>query len=1038
MDPSRWQRLRSIYESATDLAPDRREDYVREACGDDEGLLREVRGMLRSEEEGAEGGAHADFLHPLTGADLGRTAPRPERGARIGGFRLGDVLAEGGMGTVYEAFQDEPRRKVALKLLRAGLSSASAVRRFRFEAELLARLRHPGIAPIHEAGVHEDERGVELPYLAMELVEDARDIVRYASEERLELGARVELFQQVLAAAQHGHQQGVVHRDLKPPNILVDRDGRARIIDFGIARAVGRSSALPELEHPETQLTGHGEILGTLGYMSPEQFTGDSNAIDTRSDVYSLGVVLHELLCGRPPHELAGRSLVELSRIVVEQPVPPPAELPEDLGWIVAKALAKDREERYASASEFAADLARFLADEPVEAGAPTRTYRLRKFVRRNRLPVAFATLAAVALVVGALAAVAGLLEARRAQRDLERQRDVAVAEATKFESLFDVLTGMLLAVSPEQNGRDVRVADLLDGAVGQLAALEDPEVAGVLHQVLGSSYRNLNLRPEAVEQYERSLALLDPIEELEPQILAAVRADLGRALAETDRVDEALTLVELGLREARDGLPADDPARFSLEAVRADALVRSGEHDVVLEGLGALVASAESSLGIDADETRALRVAWERALRGAGELEAAYRLLTEDVERATRLFGTADARTLSSRMARAQTAEDLGLAAEAAAELEEILPDVERVFGSGSGRACVLLVDLADALIDLRRLEEAYALLQEALPCVESTLDPSSPTRILARANYAVVLEHFGDGVGALELRREAWRAAERYFGGDDPRTIEHALGTAILLQEAGRPAEGLEVAERVADLRRGWWGPGDPRTLESLELLAKCCHDLGDHERSLEVSREVFAARTSTLGPEHPVTLRVQNEVATILADLGRLEEALEEGERILSIHRRILPPHDKARTILLGNLCGYARQAGQYELAVDYAREAHELASAYQQDDSFTRALAALDYGELEATLGRHAEARALLEEATEQLRTSPGSHPELRGRGHGNLGIVLWHLGDLEAARAEIELAIGFHERSGDETSRGMLQAMLADLEELIGD
>lgn len=1037
MDPARWQRLRSLFEAAGELPEAELEPFLARACAGDEGLLRELRGMLRAEPEGPAGPGSAGFLEPLP-AGTPAAARAPRSGTRVGAFRLGAVLAAGGMGTVYEAEQDDPRRKVALKILRRGLADPSALRRFRFEAELLAKLRHPGIAPVYEAGVHTAEDGSEVPFLAMELVEGARDVLTFARDEGLDQRARIELFLQVLAAAQHGHQQVVVHRDLKPHNILVDREGRARIIDFGIARAVGQASGLADLEQPETQLTGQGEILGTLGYMSPEQFSGDSGAIDTRSDVYSLGVVLHELLCGRSPLDLAGRSLLEISRVVTLEPVPPPPELPSDLGWVLVKALAKEPEARYAAASEFAADLGRFLADEPVEAGAPSATYRLRKFVRRYRLPVAFAGLAAAALVVGTIAALVGLSRAKQAQVDLADQRDVAVAEADRFESLFDVLSGMLFAVSPDQDGRQVRVADVLDRAATELAELERPEVAGVMHQVLGQSYRNLGLRPEALEQLERSLELLAPLEDTAPALLAEVRADLAAALLEVGRSEDALALVELGLSEARAALAEGEPAVFALEAAHAGALLRMGRVDEALQTLPERVAVAEATLGDDAAPTRALRGAWSSALRQAGELRAAREVQAENVVRARRALGERDPQTLGERLALAEIREDLGQWEQVVPELGALLPDFERTFGRASGRTCSLMSQLAEALTDLGRNEEAYALLLEALPCLEAALDPSSATLQAARGNMASVLQQLGDRVGALELRRAAWEAAERYFGADDPRALAHAHSTAVLLESLGENGEALAIAERVARLRREALGAESERTLEALEIVSKSLIGLGEFERAHEVTSELLDARTRLRGPDDPRTLRVHNELTTLLAYSGRFEEALAEGERMLAIHRRALPDEDPSRTTLLGNMGMYARRHGQPELAVDYHREAYELASSVLPPGDTRRAIAALDLGEALAMVGEQEDAHELLLEAVETLRRTPGSNPELRGRAHGNLGVVLWHLGELEEARGQLELGVGFYERSGDVSTRQTLEDLLRQLEQALAE
>ena len=366
----------------------------------------------------APGGADATAIDPLVGVELG-------------GVRLERLIGSGGMGRVYEGTQQRPSRPVAVKLMRPGLVAPSLLRRFEFEAEVLARLRHPGIATMHAAGTHRlGDR--ELPYFIMELIPGASTITRHASARRLDTRRRLELFRDACDAVAHGHRIGVIHRDLKPGNILVDDEGRVKVIDFGVACTTGVDVALA------TQERDVGRFVGTLQYMSPEQFAADPAALDVRSDVYALGVVLYELLAGRPPHDLRSTPFLQALTIVREAAPPPlpPATRGAggELDAIVQTCLEKDRERRYGSAGELAADIGRFLAGESIVARPPGLVGSLVKLARRHSA----ATVALAGMLAALMSAVVGIsvfaIRAERARKEAERERTRVVAERERAD----------------------------------------------------------------------------------------------------------------------------------------------------------------------------------------------------------------------------------------------------------------------------------------------------------------------------------------------------------------------------------------------------------------------------------------------------------------------------------------------------------------------------------------------------------------------------------------------------------------------------
>ncbi len=353
-------------------------------------------------------------------------------GAVIGRYTIRSVIASGGMGTVYEALQESPRRRVALKVMKHGVASRSALRRFEFESELLGRLRHPGIAQVHEAGIHDDGSGGGVPYFAMEYIPNAKSLTQYARDRGLGTRERLELFAKVCEAVHHGHQKGIIHRDLKPANILVDSSGQPKVIDFGVARATDSDRAVT------TQQTDIGQLIGTLQYMSPEQCDADPTDLDTRSDVYALGVVLYQLLCDRLPYDLKPLAMHEAARVIREDSPPRPSTfsrvLRGDIETIALKALEKQRERRYQSAHDFAEDLHRFLRGDPIIARPPSISYQLSAFAKRHRT-LSIAAVTVMAVTVAALVVVSALWRnaviAKDAAEHAERETDSALAEAT-------------------------------------------------------------------------------------------------------------------------------------------------------------------------------------------------------------------------------------------------------------------------------------------------------------------------------------------------------------------------------------------------------------------------------------------------------------------------------------------------------------------------------------------------------------------------------------------------------------------------------
>lgn len=532
--------MRELFDAAAELPAAAQQAYVLDRCVDEPELAREVLALL------AANAVEDSFLQ----VPAPKAPPR-----RLGAFELGEVLGRGGMGTVYAATQDSPRRRVALKVLHVGwLTTSAEQERFQREADVLARLHHPGIAQVHAAGSVETAAGT-VAWMAMELIVGGRPLTRWAEERQLDRTGRVELLVQACEAVEHAHRAGVVHRDLKPGNLLVGDDGRLRVIDFGIARISGAERAA------NANFTAPGDLLGTLAYMSPEQARGDAGAVDERSDVHALGVIAYELLTGRRPFAVDGKLLPDALRTLIEDSPAPAPELDADLRAICWQAMARKPRDRYASAAALGEDLRRWLRHELVSARPPRLRDLWRVWRARHAAALVAAGVAALALVGATIVSARFAFVAAARADEAEAARAIAAAEGRAVEQALGVLVHAVAAANPFRQSSAMTVDQLLDGVADRLARGEfEPAVQVRLCTALASSYRGIGRLDRARAHAAAGLRALDaatgasPLERADLLMLLGVvgaeARDFGAAEA---ALTEALALLE---RHAR----ADDP----------------------------------------------------------------------------------------------------------------------------------------------------------------------------------------------------------------------------------------------------------------------------------------------------------------------------------------------------------------------------------------------------------------------------------------------------------------------------------------------
>jgi tetratricopeptide (TPR) repeat protein len=984
MEAERWREINRLYHLALEQDESARAPFLERACAGDRSLEQGVLSLLEYAEETGSFleepalDVAAKSLALSAGGENGATPARPLPAA-IGRYRIIRLLGEGGMGTVYEAEQEQPRRLVALKIIKPGWAAGQRLWRFEQEAQALGRLQHPGIAQIYEASTADTGFGPQ-PYFAMELIRGL-SLLEYATANSLSPRQRLALMVKICEAVNHAHLRGLIHRDLKPGNILVDETGQPKVLDFGVARvAEGHGQA--------TRQTDMGQLVGTLAYMSPEQVLADPLQLDTRSDVYSLGVILFELLSGRLPYDVNHRPLHLAVQTIREDD---PSSLSSihrqyrgDVETIAGKALEKDKARRYASAADLAADIQRYLEDEPIAARPPSSSYQLQKFVRRHKALVAGVAAIFVVLAAGVVASTSQAIRANRAgraalmerdrasaaQRSATQERDRALnaeaaatsernralaAEAQVVQQRDRVLeekkraddeaatalavnnflqNDLLSQASARVQSRpdtkpdpDLKVRTALDRAAAGIPGKFDgqPTVEASIRQTIGKAYFDLGVYPEAQRQWERAVELRRRILGPDHPDTLTTMNDLANAYRVQSAYKQAEPLFTKVLETRGRVLGVENPATLSSMNELANLYLDQGKYAEAEPLLVKALELQRRVLGPDHPDTLTSLHDLATTYEAEGKAKQAESLEIQALDGRRRVLGEEHPQTARSMNELGWLYRQEGKYAQAESLLKAAVEVQRRVLGAEHSDTLTSMNNLALVYQRQGKYDEAEELYVRVLEIRRRVLGERHANTLISMNNLAVLYGYEGKFAQAEPLYSGALDIQRRLLGEENPTTLHFMANLGTLYRWEGKYAQADMALTRSLDLRRQVLGEAHPETLRSMLEVGLLYSAEGQNARAERILLQVLETQRRVFAPEHPDTLRSMSDLGAVYHDEGKDDLAEPLLIKALELRRRVLGPANPDTLSTAGSLAEVELTEQKYADAEPLLREA-----------------------------------------------------------------------------------------------------------------
>ena len=905
--------VEAAFSAALELPVSEQNSFLTREYAHDPDLRRDVEALLRAFYDAGS------FLDPI-GKPPSLSASAPPLPAAIGPYRIQRLLGEGAMGAVYEAAQEHPRRAVALKVIKPGLAGPELLRRFQLESLVLGRLQHPGIAQVYEAGAADSGFGLQ-PYFAMELIR-GESLLVYAAARQSTARQRLEILAKVCDAVHHAHQRGIIHRDLKPGNILVDESGQPKILDFGVAR-------LTDADAYATRQTDLGHLVGTLAYMSPEQVLADPLELDTRTDVYSLGVILFELLSGSLPYQIARQLPLAVQTIREQEPVllgSLDRACRGDIETIAAKALEKDKSRRYASAADLAADIRRCLADEPILARSPSAAYHLSKFARRHKALAAGAAAVFAVLVAGIGVSTWEAARARRAEQIALRERDQAATARLAATRDRDRALTAEQAATTERN-RAVAEQQRANAESAAAKAINDFLQNDLLAQASAGVQSRPDTKPDpdlkVRTALDRAAAAISGKFDKQPLVEASIRGTIGNTYNDLGLYPEAQAQIERALDLRRRLLGEQHPDTLSIMNDLADLYQKQGKYAKAEPLFAQVLQARHRLLGDEHPDTLRSMSNLAYVYMDQGKYGLAEPLYAKALQFQRRVLGNDDPSTLITMSSLAVLYRSEGKRALAEPLFFQVMQFNQRVRGGEHPETLTSMNNLAVLYWDQGKYPQAESLYTRVLEARKRVLGDEHPNTLNSRNNLAALYRTEGRFAEAEALLTQVLEVRRRVLGEDHRETLITRSNLARLYQDQGFFARAEPLFASILEIRRRALGPEHPDTLNSMNSLARVYLDQKQYVQAEPMFTKVLEARRRVLGAGHLDTLDTITRLATLYLNVHNFARAEPLLREALQGQQKANPDgwqQYETLVFLAASLAGQARFAEAEPLLLD----------------------------------------------------------------------------------------------------------------------